>query len=92
MAPQLATGGWMPRPRKLKTDSSRITLPTDRVVATRIGDIAFGRIWRNMMRAAVAPCARAASTKARSFSDRVAPRTSRAVVVQPTSAMMATMR
>lgn len=41
-----------------------------------------------MMRSEDAPCATAASTKARSRSDRVAPRTSRAVVVQPTSAMM----
>ena len=45
-----------------------------------------------MMRQEEAPCAMAASTKSRSRSDRVAPRTSRATVVQPTSAMIATMR
>jgi hypothetical protein len=42
MLPQLATGGWMPRPRKLSTDSNRITLPIDRVISpvhsiTRLG-------------------------------------------------------
>ena len=31
MFPQLGSGGWMPRPRKLSTDSSRMTWPTARV-------------------------------------------------------------
>ena len=38
MLPQLAIGGWMPRPKKLSTDSNRMMLPTDRVVATIIGE------------------------------------------------------
>ena len=45
-----------------------------------------------MMRAGPAPSAWAARTNSRSRSERVAPRTSRATVVQPTSVMMTAMR
>ncbi len=45
-----------------------------------------------MIRSGPAPCATAARTKSRSRTDSVAPRTSRATVVQPTSATIRKMR
>src|SRR5260221_660195 len=55
MAPQLAIGGWMPRPRKLSTDSSRMMLPMESVVATISGEATLGRMWTRTMRGALAP-------------------------------------
>ena len=85
MLPQLAIGGWMPRPRNDSTLSNRMMLPIDSVVETMIGEATLGSRWTHMIRALPAPSARAAVTNSRVLSDSVAPRTSRATVVQPTS-------
>ncbi len=67
-------------------------LPTESVVATMIGETALGRMCTSMMRAWPAPKAWAARTNSRAFKDRVAPRTRRATVVQPTNEIRITIR
>ena len=69
--PQLAMGGWMPRPRKLRTDSIKMIFPIERVVATVIGEIEFGRMWRTIMCGADAPSATAARTNCWFFKESV---------------------
>ncbi len=82
----------MPRPRKLSTDSNRMMLPTDSVVATMIGETTLGRMCTAMMRHGPAPIERAAVTNSRARMRSASARTSRATVVQPNSATMTTMR
>ena len=60
MFPQLGVGGWTPMPRKLRADSVRIAPATPSVAVTRTDAIAFGRIWRKMIRRSPAPITRAA--------------------------------
>src|SRR3546814_13861726 len=57
MLPHDGSGGWMPSPRKLSTDSSRMMPPTDSVVATMIGETTLGRMCTSMMRGPLAPSA-----------------------------------
>src|SRR5665213_1634802 len=92
MLPQLASGGWTPSPRKLSTDSNRMISPTESVVATTSGAITLGRMWRRRICGTPAPRLCAARTKSCRRVTRVAPRTSRAAVVQPTSTASTTMR
>ena len=67
-------------------------LPIESVVATMIGETALGRMWRTMIQAPLAPWLCAASTKSRSRRLSAAPRTRRATVVHPNSAMITTIR
>jgi hypothetical protein len=53
--PQLAVGGWIPRPRKLNTLSNRMIFPTVNVVATIIGEVTFGNICLDIMRDGLKP-------------------------------------
>ena len=52
----------MPRPRNERIDSNRITPPTASVVATMIGEVTLGRMWRQMIRLGRAPSAPAAAS------------------------------
>ena len=82
----------MPRPRKLSTDSRRITSPTESVVATMIGEITLGRICTLMMRKPPAPAAVAATTYSRSRTLNASPLTKRATLVQLTREMITMIR
>ena len=62
MEPQLAFGGWMPMPRKLKPASSVTAPPMLAVTATTSGPIALGMTCRSMIWNSLPPSARAAST------------------------------
>ena len=62
----LSTG--IPKPRKESAASDMMALATCTVEITRIGDRQFGRMWRNMMRGALKPMTRAASTYSFFFS------------------------
>ncbi len=62
------------------------------VVATMTGEMTLGSTCSAMMRRGPAPIPRAASTYSRSRTESVAPRTRRATVVQPNSAIRTTMR
>src|SRR5690606_28867079 len=74
IAPQVKSGGCMPRPRKLSADSARMT------VAKSMADIVIsvgttsGAIWRSRMRAELAPIDRAALTNMRSRSSSTSAR------------------
>ena len=50
MLPQVGVMGLTPKPRKLTKASPTMTAATLSVVATMIGLIALGRMWRKMMR------------------------------------------
>ena len=63
-----------------------MTLPTDRVTATMMGEIKFGNMCLNIMCIWLAPTPSAAITNSRCLRLKVAPRTKRATVVQPTNA------
>ena len=60
--PQVGIGGWTPKPRKDRADSSMIDPPTARVADTTMGPSMFGRMWRRISRPGPAPRARAAVT------------------------------
>src|SRR5713101_10218676 len=77
--PQLAVGGWIPKPRNDSVLSTRIASATTSVAFTMMGPRQLGNTWRRMMRVFDAPIARDASTNSRSRNDRVAPRTIRAI-------------
>src|SRR5699024_10117369 len=62
MLPQVDSGIWMPRPRKLRADSERIALGTPKVKATSAGEMALGRMYLVIMTPFLVPMARAAST------------------------------
>ena len=49
MLPQVACGGWTPKPRKLRLASVRIASGMPRTAVTIIGAAALGRIWRKMI-------------------------------------------
>ena len=70
-------------PRKLRADSVRIAPATPSVAVTRTDAIAFGRIWRKMIRKSEAPITRAAWMKSRSLSEMKSARTSRVTPIQP---------
>src|SRR5438132_1493537 len=77
----------MPRPRKLRAASTTMADATSSDVCTMIGAVTFGQMWRSMMRPGPAPSARAATTKSRSRTERVCPRTSRAKIGVNTTPM-----
>jgi hypothetical protein len=83
--PQEIVGDWAPSPRKLKPASAIMLLPTPIVAVTMTGPSAFGRMWRKRIAPCPTPRARAAWTWSRSLSDSVSPRTTRAIVVQPSA-------
>ena len=55
MFPQEGAGGGTPRPKKLNPASERMEEATPKVAETKRGEKALGRIWRNMIRAGLAP-------------------------------------
>ena len=55
-------GGWMPTPRKLRPETSRMAQPTIRVAWTKDGPTAFGKTCSVITRDLEAPTARAPST------------------------------
>ena len=59
--------------------------PTDRVVATMIGEARFGKICTLIILVELAPWDKAAKTNSRSLMVKVAPLTNRATVVQLTN-------
>ncbi len=63
MFPQEGAGGGTPRPKKLNPASERMEEATPKVAETKRGEKALGRIWRNMIRAGLAPIPVAAVTK-----------------------------
>ena len=82
--PQLMTVG-SPSPRKASVDSDRIArLMTSTMLASMSGSTA-GMMWRRRMWKSPAPMARARMTNFRSRTVSVCERTSRAVVVQPST-------
>src|SRR2546430_7231159 len=81
IAPQDGVGGGTPRPRKLRKASKRMAMGTPMVAWTIIGPSEFGRMWRKMIRFALAPPDRAASTNSRSRKASGWPRTSRAMFI-----------
>src|SRR5258705_34014 len=83
MLPHVACGGCTPSPRNESADSARIAAGTPSVIATRTGAIALGRMWRQMMRNALAPIDCDHRTHPRSRSDRNSARTTRATPSQP---------
>src|SRR5579864_4022328 len=62
MLPRLGVGGGTPTPRKLSAASAKIAEPRLTVAITATGARHCGAIWRIMIRGAVAPTHRAAST------------------------------
>ena len=90
MLPQVLTGGWMPKPRKLRAASVRMAPPTSRVACTMITGSRLGTMCRSIRRGFLAPRARAASMYSRLRSFSASLRTSRAVPIQPNSDSTAT--
>jgi hypothetical protein len=82
MFPQLAVGGWMPRPRKDSVASKTTACGMYSVASTSTGASRFGRMSKNMMRNGPAPSDLAASMYSFSLMDRVWPRTIRAIPAQ----------
>ena len=68
----------MPRPRKLRAASTTMADATSSDVWTTMAAVTLGQMCKSMMRPGRAPSARAATTKSRSRTDRVCPRTRRA--------------
>ena len=62
MRPQVASGGWKPRPRKDRVDSARMATATFRVADTTTGPSAFGTRCMNTMRLCPAPSTRAVNS------------------------------
>ena len=87
----MACGGCTPSPRNESPDSARIAAGTPSVIATSTGAIALGRMWRQMMRNALAPIDCDHRTNSRSRSDRNSARTRRATLIQPVRPMTAMM-
>src|SRR5579863_6953373 len=87
MLPQLAVGGWMPRPRNDSVASNTTAAGIYKVASTRTGASRFGRMSMNMMRNGPAPSDLAASMYSFSFSDSVWPRTIREMPAQETNAI-----
>ena len=90
MLPQEAVGGWMPKPRNDRTDSTMMTLAMSRVAWTIIGAIAFGSKCRSMIRKSPLPTARAASAYSRSRSERNDALTKRATLGHDKAPMITT--
>src|SRR5438128_4931317 len=55
MVPHSGVGGWAPSPRKLSAAVAKIDQPTCWETSTTTGEMAFGAIWRSMMRRSLAP-------------------------------------
>lgn len=53
--PQLAVGGWTPKPRKLRPLSARIAPATPKVKLMRMGPVMFGSRWTVIVRQAEMP-------------------------------------
>ena len=77
-----------PSPMKESALSSRIAVATVSDTTTRIGEIAFGRMWPSTMRAVLSPWHKAASTNSRPRSRRNSARVSRASGGQLTAPMV----
>ena len=60
--PQAGLGSCTPAPMKLSPASTRMMPAAESEASTMIGAITLGSRWRHMIRAGVAPIARAAST------------------------------
>jgi hypothetical protein len=89
--PQVAYGGWTPSPRNDSPDSVRMAAGMPRVIATRTGAMALGRMWRNTTRSALAPTDSDQMTNSRSRSVKNSARTRRATPIQPVRPMTAMM-
>src|SRR6185369_10917222 len=87
MLPQVARGGCTPSPRNDSPDSVRMAAGMPSVIATSTGPIALGRMWRQMIRNALAPVDCDHMTNSRSLSARNSARTSRATPIQPVKPM-----
>ena len=88
MLPQLGVGGTMPRPRKLRADSSRMIAPISIAARMKMRGRTFGRMCRNMIRRSRAPIVRADVTNSRSRRLSVWPRTNRQMPVQLSKPMI----
>ena len=62
IVPQLACGGWTPRPMKERPASASSTAPTVSVTCTISGGAMLGKMWRSRMRPSEAPTTRAERT------------------------------
>ncbi len=91
MLPQVAWGGGTPNPRKLSPASVSMAVAIPMVAETRTGAMAFGIMWRNIMRQLFTPRARAAVTKSCSLNDRNSARTNRVVPIQLVSPIITIM-
>ena len=85
--PQLAWGGRIPTPKKLRLDSERIALPTRWARAAQTGATALGSTFRNMIVRLLAPSACTAMIYSFSRIASAFPYTSRAMEVHPKSPM-----
>ena len=90
--PQLTAGGCMPRPRKLRAVSPRITAGIIKVSVTMRWLVKDGNKCTRIMRNPPDPTSRAATTKSSSRSERSLPRTCRARVHQDRSERMMVMK
>src|SRR6266852_5156855 len=88
MLPQLGVAGEMPRPRKSRAASMRTTEPRYRLPKTISTWSTLGSRWRRIRRRSSAPRERVATMKSRARTDSTSPRTSRAMLPQPTDAMI----
>lgn len=80
--PSDTSGGWIPKPRKLKPVSARIAVPTLSAVSMISSDATLGRMWRTMIRPLRTPMYRAATTNSRERRLIVIPRTMRELIIQ----------
>lgn len=86
--PQDGAGGGTPRPKKLRPASDKMAEATPSVAETKSGEIALGRIWRNITRVGFAPSAVAASEKSVLFSFKNSARKSLAELGQDNTPKM----
>src|SRR5262245_19947456 len=85
MRPQVGAGGGGPSPRYDSVDSANRFWANASAATTITTPAMLGSTWRTTMRAGLAPSARAAITISLRASTRALPRTTRAIVVQPTA-------
>src|SRR5579862_4518052 len=77
-----------PAPRKLRYDSVNIAPAAEKAMLTMIGEMLFGRTWRNKMRKSDAPTALADSTKSNFLTESTCAKTILAVVGQIVNPMI----
>ena len=78
IAPHSAVGGWAPRPRNDRPDSSRTAFPMSSVASTSTGPGSVRQDIDEQTRAAGRPSSRDAITYCAELADSTRPRTSRA--------------